>query len=374
MNVPAKRNGGDQPAEKPTAVFRAQLEQRLASFAEALPPQITVQRFKSIVAWAVMADPGLLAADRVSLFEACLAAANDGLLPDKKEGALVVYNTKIKEDGKDVWIKKVQWLPMVRGIITKIYNTGKVKSVSMDIVYGGDHWRYWKDDLGEHYEHEPAEDRDKDTMRRVYAAVVMKEEHGGGVFCEPMDMDEIEKVRSTSKAKDSGPWRDWFEEMAKKTPMKRLAKRLPIAREVEQVLARDNYLYDMDERAPEPRRRSGSLTQQLDDLAGGARRLDDQTSTSNFAPMPGDVDQPDAVPASRDEAPEANPPRSRSSGADDSALPPIEQASADGAAARDEGKARKAVPKKYRDDEELLTAYLAGFDGDVDESEPAGED
>jgi recombination protein RecT len=366
MNAVVKTN-----EQKPAAVFRAQLEQRIGSFAEALPPHITPELFKSVVARAVMADPALLAADRISLFESCLAAAQDGLLPDKREGALVIYNTKIKENGRDVWIKKVQWLPMVRGIITKIYNTGKVKSVSLDIVYGGDEFRYWTDDQGEHLVHIPAEDRNKDEMRRVYALVVMKD---GGVFAEPLDFQEVDKVRKSSRTSERGPWADWYEEMAKKTAIKRLAKRLPISREIQQVLDRDNYLYDIENRGPETRPRRGSLTQQLDELAGGGHaQIEDQTSTSNFAPMPDDVDQRDAAPASREQAPEENPSRSRSSGAKQSDDPTPDEAHADGAAARDAGKSRKAVPQRFKGNDRLLEAWLAGFDGDVDESEPGEE-
>lgn len=379
----------DERPQQPMVAFRAQLEQRLGSFAEALPPHITPQRFKSVVMQAVMSQPALLGADRVSLFESCLAAANDGLVPDKREGALVIYNTKSGEKdgkGKDIWIQKVQWLPMVRGIITKIYNTGKVKSVSMDIVYGGDHFRYWKDDDGEHLEHEPSETRDKNIMRRVYAHVIMKDSEGGGVFAEVLDMDDIAKVRSKSKAKDSGPWVDWFEEMAKKTPMKRLAKRLPFAREIQQVLDRDNALYEL-ERQPDTRRRSGSLAQQLDELAAGGRgnliehnssdageRVSTTDKKSASAQPPADADQRDERPASASrQAPEGE-----SSGATNPELT-IEEARKAGAAARGDGRSRKAVPAKFKANERLLEAYLGGFDGDpedngdVDESEPEEE-
>lgn len=191
------------PAENQIGKFRAQLEQRLATFAEALPPQISPQRFKSIVMWAVTADPGLLAADRVSLFEACLAAANDGLLPDKKEGALVIYNTKVKEDGKEFWIKKVQWMPMIRGLFTKLYNTGQVKSAKVEVVYGGDRFRAWTDDAGDHLDYEEAGDeQDRDIIRNAFALVVMKD---GGVFVQTMKPADIEKIRAKSKNSNSGP-------------------------------------------------------------------------------------------------------------------------------------------------------------------------
>ncbi len=365
MNVPAN-------TEPPIAAFRRQLEQRLDSFADALPPHITIQRFKSILSWAVLADPGLLAADRVSLFEACLAAANDGLVPDKREGALVIYKTKIKENGKDVWIKKVQWMPMVRGIINKIYNTGQVRSVSLDIVYGGDEFRYWTDDQGEHLEHFPAENRDKYVLRRVYALVVMKD---GAVFAEPLDMEEVQKVQSKSRSKDAdgnptGPWRDWFEEMAKKTAIRRLAKRLPIAREIQQVLDRDNHLYDFDgEQQQIQHGRRPSIAQRLDHLSEGVPMdlgvgtQTKETASSSSPPHPGDdAEKRAAPPGGRAQEPDDD--SDTSSGSDgDGDADPVARARADGAQARARGMSRKALPAGLRKDERLSEAWLAGFDG-----------
>ena len=362
MNAPAK-------VEKPMELFRSQLEQRLATFADALPPHISVERFKSVVAWAVMADPALLGADRVSLFEACLAAANDGLLPDKREGALVIYNTKVKEGSKEFWIQKVQWLPMVRGVITKVYNTGKVKSVSMDLVYGGDAWRYWKDDQGEHYQHEPAEDRDKSIIRRVYAAVVMKDSEGGGVFAEPMDMEEIEKVRKASKTPDRGPWKDWWEEMAKKTPMRRLAKRLPIAREIGQVLERDNFLYDVEPGAATSRR----LPPRPPNVQLGApvdTIRHEKPNSETTEPESPDSDGGDAPP---NESVASQPPSPEPPTGGDGGTDPEAEARRLGAEARAAGAPRK-VPKEYQKDELRAAAWTDGYDTSEAEDRQPGSD
>ncbi len=240
----------EPPKEPSIATFRQQLEQRLSTFAEALPPHISPERFKSVVAWAVTADPGLLAADRVSLFEACLAAANDGLLPDKKQGALVVYNTKIKEDGKEFWIKKVQWMTMIRGIFDKVYNTGKVKSAKVAIVYAGDRFRTWTDDSGDHLEYEEGDQQDREIIRAAFALVVMTD---GGVFVETMKPADIEKIRAKSKNNDRGPWVDWWEEMAKKSVFRRLSKRLPMARDLDTVMSRDDVFEQLGD-IEQPRR------------------------------------------------------------------------------------------------------------------------
>lgn len=54
---------------------------------------------------------------------------------------------------------------------------------------------------------------------------------------------------------------------------------------------------------------------------------------------------------------------------------PIAEARRRGAEAREKGMSRKAVPKEYRSDERLMSAYLDGFDtGDAEEREPGAEE
>lgn len=345
--------------------LRAQIEKRLDSFAEALPAHITPEQFKAVLVRAAMGDPNLLIADRVSFFEAALAAAIDGLMPDKKEGAMVVYNTKIKEGGKDVWIKKVQWLPMIRGIFTKVYNTGKVKSATVGIVYGGDQFRAWVDDDGEHLFHEEAEEQNREEIRRVYAQVVMRD---GGVFVETMRFAEIEKVRLSSKTPDRGPWADWWEEMAKKTPFKRLAKRLPISREIAQVLDRDNFLYDLAAQArditPAANRPRG-LANRLDALAG----ITDQSGSMMQMDK---IAEKEKEPAKRQEkkpAQQQQRQREEDAGGDQQHSDQEQSDAPDDAAAYRAGRdaraknmSRKAIPAEFKSSEALTAAWLEGFD------------
>lgn len=388
------------PAENQIGKFRAQLEQRLATFAEALPPQISPQRFKSIVMWAVTADPGLLAADRVSLFEACLAAANDGLLPDKKEGALVIYNTKVKEDGKEFWIKKVQWMPMIRGLFTKLYNTGQVKSAKVEVVYGGDRFRAWTDDAGDHLDYEEAGDeQDRDIIRNAFALVVMKD---GGVFVQTMKPADIEKIRAKSKNSNSGPWADWWEEMAKKSVFRRLSKRLPMSREIDQVVSRDDYLYDaIDGTDMIEHRRSAPIPPRPPSAMLGAptaqpmqmvKPRGDEMETVDA--RTGEVVDQDKQqkPASSEakQSETASPPGGSEGGAQNdpaaakpsAGKPPAQTQPADGdltprargADARAKGMSRKAVPSDLRTDERKLSEWLDGFDtGQAEDREP-GED
>ena len=51
---------------------------------------------------------------------------------------------------------------------------------------------------------------------------------------------DVEKVRASSKAGKFGPWVEWWDEMAKKTVIRRMAKRLPSSADVDQVFESDN--------------------------------------------------------------------------------------------------------------------------------------
>lgn len=72
----------------------------------------------------------------------------------------------------------------------------------------------------------------------VYAVANLK---GGGVQFEVMSRAEIEAVRSQSKAGTSGPWVSHWDEMAKKTCIRRLFKYLPVSIEIARAI-------DVDER------------------------------------------------------------------------------------------------------------------------------
>jgi len=361
--------------------LRAQIEKRLDSFAEALPSHITPEQFKAVLVRAAMADPKLLTADRVSFFEAALAAAIDGLMPDKKEGAMVIYRSKIREgnkaNGKEIWIDKVQWMPMIRGIFNKVYNTGLVKSATVGIVYGGDQFRAWVDDDGEHLFHEEADEQDRKIIRRVYAQVVMK---SGGCFVDTMRSDDIEKVRQSSKNKDSGPWVDWWEEMAFKTVFRHLSKRLPFSREVAPILERDNFLYDLAAQArditPAGNRPRG-IANRLDALVGIA----DQSGSSIPMEKIGEKEKDPARRQQSDKPAEQRQQR-RSTRQDDDRRQqndqqdrpedeqPVDDAEQEAAAfragrdARSKEMSRKAIPAEFKKDEALTAAWLEGFDAE----------
>lgn len=225
-------------AVAPIEMFRRELMAMGPQFAMVLPPHVTQERFVRVVITAMQKNADLMLCERASVFGAAMAAAQDGLLPDGREGAIVKFGNK------------AAWMPMVKGILKTVRNSGELSSIAAEVIYEEDKFRYWVDADGQHVEHEPAlfvEDRG--IILGAYALAKTKD---GDIYVEAMTKAQIEKVRSVSRAKDSGPWREWWEEMAKKTVIRRLAKRLPSSTDLEQVLERDNDLYDLNQQPATP--------------------------------------------------------------------------------------------------------------------------
>lgn len=212
----------------PIESFRNTLARMQPEFGAALPPQISVEKFVRTVITVVQMNPKFLDADRRSLLGSCMKAAQDGLLLDGREAALVPFNGK----GGTA----LQYMPMIGGILKKIRNSGELASISANVVYQRDQFDYALGD-DERIVHKPHLGEDRGRPVAVYAIARTKD---GAVYREVMSVGEVEKIRQSSRAANAGPWVNHWGEMARKTVIKRLAKRLPTSTDVDQVIASDN--------------------------------------------------------------------------------------------------------------------------------------
>jgi recombination protein RecT len=193
-----------------------------------------VDAFLTVVYNAVAAEPDLLLCDRRSLFLACMRAAQDGLLPDKREAVLNVYNTKVARN-PDRWAKVVQYLPMVRGLVKKMKAIPGVRSVDAAAVYAGEPFKYQRGDEPR-IEHEPRGDGKFEDIVAAYCVVTYTD---GSKEREVMFRRDIDKARAASKTADSGPWVTWFDQMAIKSVIHRIYKRMPSDSALDQALRSD---------------------------------------------------------------------------------------------------------------------------------------
>jgi recombination protein RecT len=213
----------------PMEAIRGTLTKLEAEFSMALPPQIPVQKFVRTTMTAVQMNPDLLTVDRRSLLASCMKAAQDGLLVDGREAALVIFGGK------------AQYMPMIGGILKKLRNSGELASISANVAYENDEFRY---ELGdeERIIHRPNLNGDRGKPIAAYAIARTKD---GAVYREVMSVGEIEQVRNVSRAKGNGPWVTWWGEMARKTVTRRLCKRLPSSADLDALLEHDNETNDL---------------------------------------------------------------------------------------------------------------------------------
>lgn len=192
--------------------------------ASVLPPQITIDKFVRVVVTACQMMPELMTCERRSLLASTMKCATDGLIPDGREAAIIPFGGK------------AQYLPMVGGLLKKIRQSGELLSISANAVYSKDEFDY---ELGddEHIKHRPCLDEDRGVFKCVYAVAKTKD---GGIYREVMGRVEVEKVRAVSKAKMGPGWTQWYDEMAKKSVIKRMSKRMPSSTDVEDFIHKDN--------------------------------------------------------------------------------------------------------------------------------------
>jgi recombination protein RecT len=219
-------------SEKPTAIatLRDLLEKSKPKLAEVMPKHMSADRLMRIAIAACSRTPALLQCTPMSVLNAVMQGAQLGLEPGGPLGDayLVPY--------KD----QCQFIPGYRGLISLARRSGQIQSIEAHVVHAKDKFtcRYGLDSK---LEHEPDWSEDPGPVVAVYAVAKLKD---GGTQCEVMTKTQVDKIRARSKASGSGPWVSDYEEMARKTVVRRLCKYLPLSVELAQALEADSSAED----------------------------------------------------------------------------------------------------------------------------------
>lgn len=210
----------------------------------ALPRHLNIERFIRVSFTVLSQNPKLYLADRRSLLGALVQTAQLGLEPGIiGQAFLVPFNDRKRG------LQTVQLIPGYKGLIALARRSGEISTVHAWPVYEGDHYRVV---LGTDpkIEHVPSDkpiawlegDRGERRWHRrpmigVYAVARMKD---GAVQFDSMRKDECEWHRDRfSRSAGDGPWITDFEEMSKKTVLRRLTKLLPMSVEMQTAVALD---------------------------------------------------------------------------------------------------------------------------------------
>lgn len=192
--------------------------------AMALPRAMSADRFTRIIATEWKKNPELKKCNPVTVLSSILLSAQLGLEPGSALGQSYLLPYKNK-GGMDC-----QLIIGYRGMLSLARRSGEIISINAYSVHEGDDFHY---ELGLHPDihHVPnQETAEPGPLTHVYAVAVLRD---GGVQFEVMTRAEVERVKKSSKGASSAysPWNTHFEEMAKKTIIRRLFKYLPVSAE-----------------------------------------------------------------------------------------------------------------------------------------------
>jgi len=241
------------------ALIQKDLAEQLAPAKAILPSHVSFEKFTNAAAVALATNVDLFDADRQSVINALSSCAKDGLIPDGREAALVVYKTTLPNGQR---VRRAQYMPMIDGVMKRVRQSGEVSIIATRVLYKNDKFRVWMDENGEHIFYEPNM-LDRGEMIGAFAYAKMR---SGELQFEVMNIEDIEKVRAASKNSDKGPWVNWYESMSRKSVMHRLGRRLPNNSEIMEMLERGQEMVWQKEKdiTPDTRVTTGQLIEAAD--------------------------------------------------------------------------------------------------------------
>ncbi len=171
--------------------------------------------------------------DPASLQAAMSNVASIGLSlnPAKAQAYLIPRSVKI---GQGQWKSKIFLDPSYRGLCDIATGTGCVSWVHAEIYREGE--RFTLRGVNE----PPVHERNPFLKERgeVLGAYCVAKLPGGDYLTECMSIEDLHKIRDSSeswKKNQSGPWKDWPEEMMRKSVVRRAFKMWPKSKEFEPI-------------------------------------------------------------------------------------------------------------------------------------------
>lgn len=198
---------------------------------KALPSVITAERFTRMALTAVSNNPDLAKCSPKSFMGAMMQAAQLGLEPSTPLGQ--AYLIPFRNRG----VMECQFQLGYRGQLELAHRSGEFKNIEARVVYENDEFEY-EFGLNPKLYHKPAM---KNRGAAIYYYAVYNLVNGGFGF-EVMSKEDIENhaMKYSQAARSNySPWKTSFDEMAKKTVLKKVLKYAPIRVEFARGLAAD---------------------------------------------------------------------------------------------------------------------------------------
>ena len=219
-NRPPKKDAALLAKETAQTVNKMLAKNRAAIMAT-LPQGFNLDRMCRTLINAISTTPTIAECSPASIFLASVRAFSLGIEPNGalQEGYLVPYWNSKKA------CNEAQFMPGYRGLIGLSRRSGQITTIYAKSVHEKDVFEV-VEGTERSIIHKPDYTKDRGDYVCFYAVFKTT---SGEVDFEVMTVAEVEAIRARSKAAKSGPWVTDFEEMAKKTVLRRLLKRAPMS-------------------------------------------------------------------------------------------------------------------------------------------------
>lgn len=185
------------------------------------------QKMLKMFAIAGSRVPKLLECTPLSMLDAMVKCAELGLMPSTLGTAYL-----IPYENRRAGTIECQLIIGYRGLVELARRSGQISTIQAGVVREGDLFDF-SYGVETTFKHVP-KGNFKAKITHVWALAKF---NGGGHQLEVMTVEEVEAIRSRSRAGQNGPWVTDYGEMCKKTALRRLCKMLPLTPEVEAGLA-----------------------------------------------------------------------------------------------------------------------------------------
>ncbi len=209
-----------------------------------LPSHIKPERMLSILMNEIRRVPALQECTIQSLFGAFIQCSQLGLEVGGSQGHayLIPYDISKNVGTRDKprWIKtkECQFMLGYRGMIDLALRSNEVLGITAHEVYTNDEFDYGLG-INEFVKHKPNITGKRGEIYCVYAIAHLR---SGLHLIDILDLEKIESARLRSKTANSthSPWKTDYDEMARKTAVRRLFKYLPSSPEFRKAIELDD--------------------------------------------------------------------------------------------------------------------------------------
>lgn len=216
------------------------LEKMKPEMAKAMPAHMTAERMARIILTEMRKTPKLLQCDPLTVVASTMVCSQLGV-----EVGVLGHAYLIPYWNKKKGVFECQFQLGYKGMIDLARRSGQIVSISAHCVYAKDTFEF-EYGLEEKLKHVPSKEVSSKGGKFDYVYAVAKLVGGGHQF-EVLTHADVEAVRKKSPGGNTGPWLDYYDEMARKTAIRRLFKYLPVSVEMQKAISYEENLESKDD-------------------------------------------------------------------------------------------------------------------------------